>query len=125
MLFIHITELRDVYLMFLLKHVFYVVEIGIYIYSFYSDVVECLPLDPAAKVRFPPWAVGIFCYVWHLVVSIFGPGFVFWASGGNVTEITVWFRADSGTNLFKAGKYVVGIGIYNTLLLPCARSRLI
>ena len=40
-------------------------------------------------------------------------------------EITVWFRVDSGTNQFKAGKYVVGIGIYNTLLLPCGRSRLL
>ena len=25
--------------------------------GFYSDVVECLPLDPAAQVRFPPRAV--------------------------------------------------------------------
>ena len=25
--------------------------------------------------------------------------------------ITAWFRVDSGTNQFKAGKYVVGIGI--------------
>ena len=28
--------------------------------GFYSDVVECLPLDPATQVRFPPRAVGIF-----------------------------------------------------------------
>ena len=28
--------------------------------GFYSDVVECLPLNPAAQVRFPPRAVGIF-----------------------------------------------------------------
>ena len=28
--------------------------------GFYSNVVECLPLDPAAQVRVPPWAVGIF-----------------------------------------------------------------
>ena len=28
--------------------------------------------------------------------------------------ITVWFRGDSGTNQFKAGKYVVGIGIKHT-----------
>ena len=28
--------------------------------GFYSDVVECLPLDPAAQVRFPPRACGIF-----------------------------------------------------------------
>ena len=26
--------------------------------SFYSDVVECLPLDPTAQVRFPP------CEIW-------------------------------------------------------------
>ena len=38
--------------------------------------------------------------------------------------ITAWFRLDFGTNQFKAGKYVVGIGKYNTLLLPCGRSRL-
>ena len=30
--------------------------------GFYSDVVECLPLDPAAQVRFPPGAVGIFLH---------------------------------------------------------------
>ena len=28
--------------------------------GFYSDAVECLPLDPAAQVRIPPRAVGIF-----------------------------------------------------------------
>ena len=30
--------------------------------GFYSDVVECLPLDLAAQVRFPPQAVGIFLH---------------------------------------------------------------
>ena len=30
--------------------------------SFYSDVVVCLPLGPAAQVRFPPRAVGIFLH---------------------------------------------------------------
>ena len=30
--------------------------------GFYSDVVECLPLDPAAQVRFPPRACGIFLH---------------------------------------------------------------
>ena len=30
--------------------------------GFYSDVVECLPLDPTAQVRFPPRAVGIFLH---------------------------------------------------------------
>ena len=28
--------------------------------GFYSYMVECLPLDPVAQVRFPPWAVWIF-----------------------------------------------------------------
>ena len=35
--------------------------------GFYSDVVECLPIDPAAKVRLPPRAVGNFsapCDIW-------------------------------------------------------------
>ena len=35
--------------------------------GFYSDVVECLPLDPAAQVRVPPQAAGIFL---HPVTSI-------------------------------------------------------
>ena len=30
--------------------------------GFYTDVVECLPVDPAAQVRFPPRAVGIFLH---------------------------------------------------------------
>ena len=30
--------------------------------GFYSDVVECLTLDPAAQVRFPPRAVRIFLH---------------------------------------------------------------
>ena len=30
--------------------------------GFYSDVVECLPLDTAAQVRFPPREVGIFLH---------------------------------------------------------------
>ena len=30
--------------------------------GFYSKVVECLPLDPAAQARFPPRAVGIFLH---------------------------------------------------------------
>ena len=35
--------------------------------GFYSDVVECFPLDPAAQVRFPPRAVGIFLHPVTLV----------------------------------------------------------
>ena len=43
-----------------------VVETG-----FYSYVVECLPLDPTAQVRFPPRAVGIFLHpVTFYVVGI-------------------------------------------------------
>ena len=30
--------------------------------GFYSNVVECLPLDSAAQVRFPPRVVGIFLH---------------------------------------------------------------
>ena len=30
--------------------------------GFYSDVVECLPLDSAAQVPFPPQVVGIFLH---------------------------------------------------------------
>ena len=30
--------------------------------GFYSDVVECLPVDPAAQVRLPPRACGIFLH---------------------------------------------------------------
>ena len=30
--------------------------------GFYSDVVECLPVDHAAQVRLPPRAVGIFLH---------------------------------------------------------------
>ena len=30
--------------------------------GFYSDVVQCLPLDSAVQVRFPPRAVGIFLH---------------------------------------------------------------
>ena len=30
--------------------------------GFYSDVVECLPVDPVAQVRFPPRAARIFLH---------------------------------------------------------------
>ena len=46
---------------------------------------------------------------------MWGPLLVFRASlSRKCPGITAWFRVDSGTNQFKAGKYVVGIGIYNT-----------
>ena len=79
--------------------------------GFYSDVVECLPLDPAAQVRFPPRAVGIFLHPVTFGGQCGGPRLVFRASlSRKCPGITVWFRLDSGTNQFKAGKYVVGIG---------------
>ena len=80
--------------------------------GFYSDVVECLPLDPAAQVRFPPRAVGIFLHPVTFGGQCGGPLLVFRASlSRKCPGITAWFRVDSGTNQFKAGKYVVGIGI--------------
>ena len=44
--------------------------------GFYSDVIECLPLGPAAQVRIPPRAVGIFLhpmtYKWsYFLTSLF------------------------------------------------------
>ena len=80
--------------------------------GFYSDVVECLPLNPAAQVRFPPRAVGIFLHPVTFGGQCGGPRLVFRASlSRKCPRITAWFRLDSGTNQFKAGKYVVGIGI--------------
>ena len=80
--------------------------------GFYSDVVECLPLDPAAQVRIPPWAVGIFLHPVTFGGQCGGPRLGFRASlSRKCPGITAWFRLDSGTNQFKAGKYVVGIGI--------------
>ena len=48
--------------------------------GFYSDVVECLPLDPAAQVRFPPRAVGIFLHPVTFGGHCGGPRLVFRAS---------------------------------------------
>ena len=80
--------------------------------GFYSDVVECLPLDPAAQVRFPPRAVGIFLHPVTFGGQYVGPRLGFRASlSRKCPGITAWFRVDSGTNQFKAGKYVLGIGI--------------
>ena len=79
--------------------------------GFYSNREECLPLDPTAQVLFPPQAVEIFLHP-----MIFGGQYVgspVWVSGikmemsGNHSVV----RVVSGTNQFKAGKYVVGIGI--------------
>ena len=79
--------------------------------DFYSNIEECLPLDPTAQVGFPPQAVEIFLHpdIWCPVCGV--PTFWFQASRWKCPGITVWFRVDSGTNQFKAGKYVVGIGI--------------
>ena len=87
--------------------------------GFYSDVVECLPVDPAAQVRFPPRAAGIFLHPVTFGGQYVGPRLGFRASlSRKCPGITAWFRVDSGTNQFKAGKYiprsdidVVGIGI--------------
>ena len=80
--------------------------------GFYSDVVECLPLNPAAQVRFPPRAVRIFLQPVTFGGQCGGPRLVFRASlSRKCPGITARFRLDSGTNQFKAGKYVVGIGI--------------
>ena len=79
--------------------------------GFYSDVEECLPLDPAAQVRFPPRVVGIFLHP----VTFGGHcgGSTACVSGIRMEcpGITAWFRVDSEKNQFEAGKYVVGIGI--------------
>ena len=88
-------------------------------------MVECLPVDQTAQVRFPPGAVGIFLHPVSFGGQYVGSRAGFPASRWKLPVITAWFRADSGTNLFKAGKYVVGIGIYNTLLLPWGRSRIL
>ena len=94
--------------------------------GFYSDVVDCLPLDPAAQVRFPPRAVGIFLHPVTFGGQCGGPLLVFQASlSMKCPGITAWFRVDSWTNQFNTGKYIVGIGIYNTLVLPCGGSRLL
>ena len=75
---------------------------------------------------FPPPACGIFLHPVTFGGHCWGPRLVFRASlSRKCPGITAWFRLDSGTNQFKAGKYVVGIGKYNTLLLPCGRSRLL
>ena len=83
------------------------------------------PFDPVAQVRIPPRAVGIFLHPVTFGGQCGGPWLGFWASRWKCSRITAWFQEDSGTNQFKAGKYVVGIGIYNTLLLPGGRSRLL
>ena len=80
--------------------------------GFYSDMVECLPLDPAAQVRFPPRAVRIFLHPVTFGGHCGDPRLGFRASlSRKCPGITAWFRVDWGTNQFKAGKYVVGIGI--------------
>ena len=79
--------------------------------DFYSDVVECLPLDPMAQVRFQPRAVRIFLHPVTFGGQYVGSAACVSCIRMECPGITAWFRADSGTNLFKAGKYVVGIGI--------------
>ena len=55
---------------------------------FYSDVVECLPLDPAAQVRFPPRAVGIFLHPVTFGGQYVGPWLGFRASRWKYSGIT-------------------------------------
>ena len=78
--------------------------------GFNSNVVECLPLDPASQVRFPPRTVGIFLHPVTFGGQCGGPRPGFRASRWKCPGITAWFGVDSGNNQFKAGKYVVGIG---------------
>ena len=70
--------------------------------GFYSDVVECLPLDPAAQVQFPPRAVDIFLHPVTFGGHCVSPRLGFRASIWKCPGITEWFRVDSGTNQFKA-----------------------
>ena len=58
--------------------------------GFYSDVVECLPVDPAAQVRFPPRAAGIFLHPVTFGGHCGGHGLCFGHhSVGNVPELHV------------------------------------
>ena len=66
-------------------------------------MVECLPLDPAAQVRFPPRAVRIFLHPVTFGGQCVGPRLGFRASlSRKCPGITAWFRVDSGTNQFKS-----------------------
>ena len=82
--------------------------------GYHSNVLEYLLLDPAAQVRLPPYAVGIFQHPVTFGGQDVGPRLWFLASKWKCPGITAWFWVDSVMNLFKAGKYVVGIGIYYT-----------
>ena len=66
--------------------------------GFYSDVVECLPLDPVAQVRFPPQAVGIFLHPVTFGGSVWVCGFCFGLQEGmfrNYSVIPSRFRDKS------------------------------
>ena len=54
--------------------------------GFYRDVVECLPLDPAPQVLFPPRAVGNFLQPVTFAGQYLGSMACVRASGWNVTE---------------------------------------
>ena len=77
--------------------------------GFYSYIVECFPLHPAAQVGFLSRAVWIFLHPVTFGGQYVGQRLGYRASRWKWPGITVWFQVDSGTNLFKAGKYVVGI----------------
>ena len=74
-------------------------------------MVECLPLDPTAQVRFPPLAVGVLLHPVTFGGQYVGSTACVSGIRMECTGKTARFRADLGKNLFKAGKYVVGIGI--------------
>ena len=83
-----------------------------YIIHFYCLAVEAGFYTDVVEVRFPPRAVGIFLHPVTFGGHCGGPRLVFRASlSRKCPGITAWFRLDYGTNQFKAGKYVVGIGI--------------
>ena len=55
--------------------------------GFYSDAVECLPLDPAAQVRIPPRAVGIFLHPVTFGGQYVGPPLATPGSAGRLASV--------------------------------------
>ena len=91
---------------------------------FYNDVIECLLVDPAAQVRFPPRAVVIFLHPVTFGDQCGIHGLCFGHQDGMFQNNSV-VPSRFGTNQFKAGKYVVGIGIehQNAALAPQALAQ--
>ena len=67
-----------------------------------------------AQVRFPPRATVIFLHPVTFGGQYVGSRACVLGIRMECPGITEWFRVDSGTNQFKAGKNVVGIGIEHT-----------